>query len=680
MEKKSKIIFERVIKNICDGVLPLKTKIHLLKPNDLDLGYSTISSSPKGTKHAEIFVNPEHELFEELEEAQKYAGSLGVAIHEMLHIWFTNFDEFIRRSKGMQDRKRDLFQNLFNIFEDSRIENFVEDVFGGIAVESLQFTIQRTWEQSPNIDENKDALNQILNALIQYGDMGKIKGDFINEEAKNDFLYVADLHDKALNCHKCSDCLDLAEQATEYLFKKYGQSAQNIQRNDDLSNKSGEGNDAKGSGNGQKQNQRQKTKSSMQPQSSQSLQSSESNKELSNNSNSTSSSDESKKTTGENEENESSEKSGSSNNTADSDFEKSSSDNTSENNEESSTSEDKNTEGNSSEDSQKSENEKSEKPSGENENSLSRSSSPAEDNNSDYSFDFNELANEIKEFVEIATQQIEREMQEGETTTFKIADPEVSTCRYFKMPITEDDIDAYEDFASAFDIRSRGRALTASLTPIFKAKKTGFKAETSGKVNLKRYGSGKVTPYIFDKRIDKVNDASVLILIDQSGSMDGENIREAKAMACEMAEAFAKLKIPFAIAGHTWEYNLEFRLYKPFEQKNWQSVANMEALNCNADGAAVRMGYKYLKDNAKSKHKVLIVITDGLSHDEANCAKAVQEAKKIATVIGVSLRVSEEDKKAISAMYGEHNHIVCNKMADLNPLLTKKLRQLAVNW
>lgn len=671
MEKKSKIIFERVIKNICDGVLPLKTKIHLLKPNDLDLGYSTVSSSPKGTKYAEIFVNPEHELFEDLEEPQKYAGSLGVAIHEMLHIWFTNFDEFIRRSKGMPGRKRDLFQNLFNIFEDSRIENFVEDVFGGIAVESLQFTIQRTWERSPNFDESKDALNQILNALIQYGDMGKIKGEFINEEAKNDFLYVADLHDKALNCHKCSDCLDLAEQATDYLFKKYGQSTQNIQSNDDLSNKSGKGNDAKGSGNGQKQNQRQKTKSSMQPQSSQSSQSSESNDEFSNNSNSTRS--ESEKTSGENEKTESSEKSESSSNTSDSDSEKSSSDNTSESNEESSTSEDKNTEGNSSEDSQNSENEESE-------NSSASSTSSAEDDNSDYSFDFSELANEIKEFVEIATQQIEREMQEGETTTFKIADPEASVCRYFKMPITEDDIEAYENFASAFDIRSRGRALTASLTPIFKAKRTGFKAETSGKVNLKRYGSGKVTPYIFDKRIDKINDASVLILIDQSGSMYGENIREAKAMACEMAEAFAKLKIPFAIAGHTWGQNLEFRLYKPFEQKNWQSVANMEALDCNADGAAVRMGYKYLKDNAKSKHKVLIVITDGLSHDEGNCAKAVQEAKKIATVIGVSLGVSEEDKKAISAMYGEHNHIVCNRMADLNPLLTKKLRQLAVNW
>ncbi len=622
MDKKNKLIVGKVIKNICDGVLPIKTEIHFTEPYSSQLSFSEICTLDDCTKQAKIYLNPDNDLFVNLDESKKYAITLGLAIHEMLHIWFTDFDELSRRYEDKKEQQKPLFLTIFNIFEDSRINNLVEEVFGGIAIESLQFTIQHIWKNSLPIDSYEEPLTQIINALVQYGDMGKIIGRFskkqedIDDEinAEEDFQYVAGLLDKVRNFQKCSDCLDLADQASDYLLRKYDYSEPLIPQKDNPSIKSGKNNDDKGSESKQKQQQNQETKSSMNS-TSQDSENSLENKSESSASNIISSEEESNSSNGE-----------------------------------------------------------------ESESKNSFISSP------ENTFNFDNLSKKIKELVDNAAHQvivcrnIDKEIKEEERNTFEINDPEASLCQYTKMPITIRDIQNYGSFAINYDIYYRARALTSSLTSIFKSKRTGFKADTSGKINLNKYGNGKVTPYIFDKRIEKVNDAAVLILIDQSGSMKGENITEAAAMACEMGEAFNKLKIPFAIAGHNWTYKLEFNLYKPFEQKNWQSVAGMKAVGRNADGAAIRMGYKYLKYNAKSKHKVLIVITDGLSHDVENCKKAIQEAKKVATVIGISLMVSEADRKAISGMYGEYNHIVCKKMADLNPLLTKKLRQLAVNW
>ena len=138
---------------------------------------------------------------------------------------------------------------------------------------------------------------------------------------------------------------------------------------------------------------------------------------------------------------------------------------------------------------------------------------------------------------------------------------------------------------------------------------------------------------VFESRVRrKKQSIAVSLLVDQSGSMNGEKIRLAADTAIILAETFDLLKVPFEILGFTAQWSLEskhFRnshmeynrviplkhyIYKRFNDKFRYNAGNLKLLYRayieNTDGESVLWAAKRLALR-KEKNKFLFVMSDG---------------------------------------------------------------------
>lgn len=148
-------------------------------------------------------------------------------------------------------------------------------------------------------------------------------------------------------------------------------------------------------------------------------------------------------------------------------------------------------------------------------------------------------------------------------------------------------------------------------------------------------------PRVFkQKRMGEVLNCSMSILIDQSGSMHGHEITEARKAAILFGEFAHTLDIPFEILGFTtvtmhggdtayrkatkadqdsftrWD-QMEINIFKQFHE-SWRKVgnrmSNLRAKNHNLDGEAVRIAAQRLLLARRNPHErlILFAISDGL--------------------------------------------------------------------
>lgn len=108
----------------------------------------------------------------------------------------------------------------------------------------------------------------------------------------------------------------------------------------------------------------------------------------------------------------------------------------------------------------------------------------------------------------------------------------------------------------------------------------------------------------------------IAVLVDESGSMNGRKIQEAKVAALALALALRNNEhINLFVYGHTADLNREpFTMYRyldPFKRAtDFNSLFGIESRSCNADGYAIQQMGEIMKES-KSAQKVLIVISDG---------------------------------------------------------------------
>ena len=138
-----------------------------------------------------IHVAHDNPFFDGLEQTVIETCRIGIAIHEALHKAFTPFQLNTRMINSYPVQERGIVANISNICEDPRIEHFARQIVGGSKLKALEYVIKLTFIKSPAIDEIDNAYAQWANAMIQFGDMGIIKGHFTKPEAKEVFLKTA---------------------------------------------------------------------------------------------------------------------------------------------------------------------------------------------------------------------------------------------------------------------------------------------------------------------------------------------------------------------------------------------------------------------------------------------------------------------------------------------------------
>lgn len=190
-------------------VLQKPLKVSFLHSGD-ELGYTDGMSKT-------VFIAWEHEYYKGFTHAETVYFRKGIFAHELLHQCFTNFKYDIKLMYSFKSGvERHVYRLFSNTLEDPAIEYFADARLGKGLVDALRFTIREIYKKSPSIDEGETTpFTQLMNALIQFGDMGLVKGSFTYDEAKEYFKKIAPLYYKGIRTFNNKERLDIAVECME---------------------------------------------------------------------------------------------------------------------------------------------------------------------------------------------------------------------------------------------------------------------------------------------------------------------------------------------------------------------------------------------------------------------------------------------------------------------------------
>lgn len=677
--------------------------------NKMSKRLSVISKKKIRVKHTDnglgctdgniVWLNEKQEI---VPKAPEYALFFmkGVATHELGHILFTDFSlSEIARRKYTNAFEYQIYRTLDNIVEDTSIEYWLFRTLKGELPRALNYTIGEIFKSSPNIEESDSPMGQFLNALIQYGDVGLIKGHFTFDEAKEIFRKVLPVYDSAIEEASATERNKRVEEIFEIsrpLWKDEAQRTNDLQ--EQMKNESQKHENSRGKGN-----------------------CSDNAEELSDETGKTRENDKRKarrKKSKEILESENSKGSGKTNaeetgtdkNSDDkaSDDEKSDGENEADDKE---TDKDSETSGDSEsqEDSEDKSSDDKKETGGESETDDSRLTLEESDALEDLN-DEGSIEDEVKEIMEEELKNIDDEIREllaqeekaeeefKESSNEALPDFDINCkcniksviCKNFNMKIDNVEYakDTYNEIVNR--LAPEIRHLTGCLKAIIRQDVEEKEARTSGKINLERLSSGKRTARVFDRRIvPNKSNMAVFLAIDESGSMHCR-YQIAKMAAIAIAESCHNVKLPIYIMGFTAdEQRADAVHYHYVKWKNTladrMSLMSISARSNNFDGYSIRYGAEILKKRPEQK-KLMIVISDGQPAARAyrdytvggiaDTKEAVRVANKSCIVQGVAL--GNSDTEVINEIYGGRNFIHVSKteelLTELGKVLKKRLR------
>ncbi|MCR5367879.1 hypothetical protein [Eubacterium sp.] len=274
--------------------------------------------------------------------------------------------------------------------------------------------------------------------------------------------------------------------------------------------------------------------------------------------------------------------------------------------------------------------------------------------------DFEEILNHIYDNMS----EFEKELYENRVPAEipEISMPEFPDVRSFVERVESDDIKTYN--ALKKKVSKDIGILVRSMRNIFRNEIDEEIWATSGSYNIQR-DIKKSTVKIFDKRKErnKVDDLSVMVLVDESGSMNGYRIEMARDAAIMLTEAFSALKIPCSVIGFTADmdnYDVVHSHYVSWSNlaKERISLCKMSAKCNNFDAYSVRYAGKLLQ-KTKSEKKLLIVISDGLPLCRMSAGKlgveettkAIREMSRKSKILGIGIGKNDE---TFNKMYNGH--------------------------
>lgn len=178
-----------------------------------------------------IFLNSEHELILQHSEEERVPFLKGVFAHELMHQLITDqaYEQYQLRNHS--EIEAEILHLICNVIEDPRIEYFAPQFMGGNLLKCLRYSIHQIYEESQEIGSTQNPFGQYINALIQFGDGGYIKGDFSYKEAKQCFQETISIVAKAIETPDFRNAFVLMRKVFEKsrpLWEKEAKEAQQI--------------------------------------------------------------------------------------------------------------------------------------------------------------------------------------------------------------------------------------------------------------------------------------------------------------------------------------------------------------------------------------------------------------------------------------------------------------------
>ena len=172
-------------------------------------------------------------------------------------------------------------------------------------------------------------------------------------------------------------------------------------------------------------------------------------------------------------------------------------------------------------------------------------------------------------------------------------------------------------------------------------------------------GDGKV--FIKNKLPEDYPQLAVCILIDQSGSMSGKRITQARKTAIIVEDFCRAIGIPVCVVGHCVSGKVRLYQYIDFDETSSAAkykLASIHACGCNRDGFALRYCLNKIR-NREEDTKLLITINDGQPNDLGYRGKIAYEDLKATAKeceksnVNIFATAIGEDKDILRKIYGE---------------------------
>ena len=634
--------------------------IHWLPDSSRDLGYTC---RKKNKADVYLTTGRAHGVCDGMTDAERKMFVVGVAVHEFMHQILTNFVLDKKVIDSYKTRKeKNLYHLVFNLFEDSRIESFSPSYFAGQSLASLNFTIQTIWEKSAEIDPESDVFQQVIGSLIQYGDLGMSKPK-MSKEAQEVFDKIIPLFNAAIDSTSCANCIVQAKEAAKILLPYAPDEVEDTSKSESDS----EGEDAEDS-DASVELKKRKYKS-------------------------TPTADCDKKPGGseadeKSDSDEKPEKGEAVEESEDGEADEEKEDETSDSDEESTSD-------------RKSKSTTHDTLEGTGSDGCGKGESASFDGDIEEVYsegtteeDFDEAAKSLEETLAGISEEIDRE-SEGEKSDYDFGAVEKPTGDKFVQTISHhkhtDEASQYDRYLSI--VQADAHELAKLIKRQFKTKPGKTKRSDHGDLNLMRYKDPNFrSPLIFDKKKPKEkHSAAVMLLVDESGSMSGRRIEQARIASVMLAEAMAEAGIPCCIVGHSgddrYAYSVELEHYTTFKntKSDRRTLPYIRARCQNRDGPAIRWAASQLKKRPERK-KLLIVISDGSPcaddyyGEEAiyDTKSAIREAKRLFDVAGIILEAGTATD-TLHTMYGD-DFVECSNASDLKNKIMKVIRQECKDW
>ena len=652
-ENKLFLVFQKYFKTL----LPGRTLVlHEIDTNiEKDIGYTSYTG-----RVCNMSLALKHPIMEGLSAKERTLLITGVFAHETLHQIFTDFHYANITLAKYNRQEAQIILAFANYLEDAGIEFWAPTVLGDDLLNALDYSIKVIYEKSRPINEEESAFAQLNAALIQFGDLGIVKGEFTYPEAKTYFDKIAPLFNDGIKEPISSKRIDYAvtfmemtrplwereakeqEKFQKALNEMLRQMLVNLANGNSSPEKNGDGTDASNNG-------------------------SDSNDESGDNANGNSCSSSSGDGTGSENSNSDNNSDGNSDENADSDAVKSIK--------------------------AASQNRKNQADARDNAASnIKEGNSVTSDNTSEIAAELESCisvdpsaADSIKDTLERIEKRLEKEAKNN-SLDFEVdsAVLKASTCKNIKVASDSKAVVRYNSI-----VRENKKTITAvanAIERICRKEPEETLHHTSGHYNIKR-ANCKVTAKLFDKKKEPGDkkDISALLLIDESGSMFGQKIDTAQKMAIIYAEVFERLHIPYCIIGFTADTQGVDALHEHFVTFNGDSsekysLAKMSAIANNLDGYSIRYAGEILKRTPSSR-KLLLVASDGqpaaVKYHGHNGIKdttdAIKEVRKYASVFGFG--IGNCPTEILHKMYGK-DYIHVEDVNSLTGIFIRKIKKI----
>lgn len=633
------------------------------------VGYTSMPSKNKAT----IVLSAATSLYNGLNTVVKLILMLGVLAHEAMHLCFTNFDAFNRKTIVLSRKaEKEAFHEIGNVVEDAAIEYMAHQKIGGKMLKALAAVIKHTWTTAPSIEEDIPphqadayAYTQVIRALIQVGDRGSVKGNFISELARNAFADVLPLFNAAVIEPDGEARVDYYVEIYKILLplirKQSEEAEQSLPNGKPMSMPQGMGEGETGEG------------------------ASDSDSSDNTDSNSTKSPAEIKQKMRE----DLAKKLANPASSAQDDQEEGTQKETASESAEIDSEDSNNAEQAQTLEQREAPIERPYAPSQADEDDLSHCDDDMEFTEDDIDSLLGEIENTESQIrIAEAAEAIMAE-KAREDVLFDSAD-------VINVKADNPNAERYQGIVNAYS--GKIATLKNEMQKIFMNDRTKVKNSNRGpRVNTKRLVDGKLRSNILLQRTypKDLDDMAVYLLIDKSGSM-GRGNRQGKSnaqCATETAiclyEALQALRIPVYITGFTTRGRKALHMHyvtwhSPSSEK--YTLANFAPDDCNYDYYSITEATRVLKKHP-AKHKLLIVISDGAPCNAAGgydhmsavnaTACAIENARKNTDILGVAMNCYDETVYA--SMYGK-DYISVSTANDMFLPIADALKQIVKSW